>query len=287
MIINKEWFIEKIQTFLAEDDANKMVGVDGSPFYRQDVIVGFASGDDPIFKEYKSNIIGSFHLTPREAVEIYCKKKKLDIPPEHLSVVAYILPFNQETRKQNLEYSKEWPSERWAHTRLYGEKCNVALQQFLIDELEKEGIFALAPTMHSFMWKVLKEHENGVWSSKWSHRHMCFASGLGSFGLSDGFMNEKGVAMRCGSLIVAYELPSDADKRPSDPYVYCANCGSCIKRCPVGAISFETRHDKQKCHDMVMSTIPYIKEHYDIPIYSCGLCQVGVPCQDGIPEKKN
>ncbi|MBD3212856.1 MAG: epoxyqueuosine reductase [Candidatus Lokiarchaeota archaeon] len=286
MTINKEWFIEKIQTFLAENAANKMVGVDGSPFYRQDILLGIVSGDDQIFEEYKSEIIGSFHMTPREAVEIYCKKKKLDVPQGNLSVIAYILPFNQDTRKENLEYSKEWPSVRWAHTRLYGEKCNVAIQQHIIDELEKEGIFALAPMMHSFMWKILKKHEKGVWASKWSHRHMCFAAGLGSFGLSDGFMNEKGVAMRCGSLIVALELPSDADKRPSDPYALCSKCGTCIKRCPVGAIAFDTGHDKQRCSEMVMSTIPYIKDNYNIPIYSCGLCQVGVPCQDGLPVNK-
>ena len=60
---------------------------------------------------------------------------------------------------------------------------------------------------------------------------------------------------------------------------------NCIKRSPVGAILFKDRRDKQKCSEFVMSTIPYIKEHYVIPIYSCGLFQVGVPCQDGIPEK--
>jgi len=46
---------------------------------------------------------------------------------------------------------------------------------------------------------------------------MCFAAGLGSFGLSDGFINEKGIALRCGSIIVNHELPSDVDKRPTDP----------------------------------------------------------------------
>jgi epoxyqueuosine reductase len=91
--------------------------------------------------------------------------------------------------------------------------------------------------------------------------------------------------MRCGSLIVDYKLPSDADKRPEDPYYYCSNCGTCIKRCPVGAIAQETRHDKQKCSEHVMSTIPYIKNTYGINIYSCGLCQVGVPCENGIPAK--
>ena len=79
MTLNKKWFIEKIQTFLAENDANKMVEVDGSPFYRQDVLVGFISGSDPIFEKYKTKYIGSFHMTPEEALNKYCKKKKLEI----------------------------------------------------------------------------------------------------------------------------------------------------------------------------------------------------------------
>ena len=86
--------------------------------------------------------------------------------------------------------------------------------------------------------------------------------------------------------IVDYKLPSDADKRPEDPYYYCTNCGACIERCPKGAITFEGRHDKQSCSEHVMTTISYIKNNYEINIYSCGLCQVGVPCENGIPEKE-
>jgi epoxyqueuosine reductase QueG len=115
---------------------------------------------------------------------------------------------------------------------------------------------------------------------------MCFAAGLGSFGLSDGFINARGKAMRCGSIIINYKLPSEGYARPTDPYEYCTKCGQCIERCPVGAITLENGHDKQKCSVKVTSTIPYIKEHYNIPIYSCGLCQVNVSCSDGIPLKK-
>ena len=67
---------------------------------------------------------------------------------------------------------------------------------------------------------------------------------------------------------------------------YCSMCGDCIKRCPVGAITFEKHHDKQRCSEFVTSTIPYIKENYGINIYSCGLCQVNVSCSDGIPSKE-
>ena len=285
MTIDKKWFLEKIRGFLSEDESNKMK-VDGSLIFDPDVLVGFVSGNDPIFEEYKE-IIGSFHLTPAEAYAKFCEKNNITCSTENLSVVAYILPISQKTKKENLEYSKDMPGERWAHTRLFGEQANQNLQKYLAGELKKEaGVNAVAPMTQGYMFRIHRKHAKGVWASSWSHRHMAFATGLGSFGLSDGFINEKGIAMRCGSIIVDYNLPSDADKRPKDPYYYCTGCGKCIERCPKGAITFEGRHDKQSCSEHVMSSIPYIKNNYGINIYSCGLCQVGVPCENGIPAKE-
>jgi epoxyqueuosine reductase QueG len=284
-MLDKEWFINKINTFLREDESNRMTGVDGILIWEPDVIVGFCSGNDPIFKQYKK-VVGPFHLTP---VEAYTSKFKLD-SPENLSVVAFILPTNKITKKENFEHSKEWPGERWSHTRLYGEQSNQKLQKFLLNEIKIEfGVEGLAPMTEKGLFEIHRKHPDayqGVWASTWSHRHMCFAAGLGSFGLSDGFINPRGKAMRCGSIVINYKLSSDANTRPSDPYEFCTKCGQCITRCPVGAITFENRHDKQKCSEKVTSTVPYIQKHYKIPIYSCGLCQVNVSCSNGIPSKK-
>ena len=288
-MLNKEWFINKINTFLLKDESNVMAGVDGILIFEPDILVGFCSGNDPIFEEYK-RVVGPFHLTPFEAYTKYCNlNQSKPVERDNLSVIAYILPINEKTKSQNYQYSKDWPSERWAHTRLYGENANQKLQKYLVSELEKEfELKAVAPMTEKKLFKIFRKHDQtrqGVWASTWSHRHMCFACGLGSFGLSDGFINEKGKAMRCGSIVVNYKLPTDAEKRPSDPYAYCTKCGDCIKRCPVNAIDFERGHDKQLCSEKVMSTIPYINKHYKISIYSCGLCQVNVSCSNGIPKR--
>ena len=280
MGIDKDWFLEKINNFLQNDESNLMKMVDSSLIFEPDVLVGFVSGNDPIFNEYKK-IIGEFYLTPKEAYTWFSEKNGISFSKDHLSVVAYILPINKNTKDENFQYSLEKPSERWANTRLFGEEANMNLQKYLIEELKKLGIGSMAPTLEKRLFKINRK----IWASNWSHRHCCFAAGLGSFGLSDGFINARGKAMRCGSIIVDYELPSDAINRPSDPYDYCINCGDCIERCPVNAISFENRHDKILCSNHVMGAIPYIKEHYGIDIYACGLCQVGVACSDSIPEK--
>jgi len=259
--------------------------VDGSLIFNPNTIVGFASGNDPIFNEYKE-IIGSFHLTPVETFTKFCERNNLTPSFDNLSVVAFVLPISEKTKKENLKFSDEMPSERWAHTRLFGEQSNQKLQKHLVNELEKEGIRALAPMTKKYLFEIHRKHKKGVWASTWSHRHMLFAAGLGSFGLSDGFINERGKAMRCGSIVVDYELPSDREKRPSDPYELCIECGDCVNNCPVGAITFETRHDKQKCYEHVKSTVPYINKHYGINIYGCGKCQVGVACENKVPQKK-
>jgi len=282
MDINREWFIEKINFFLSNDESNKMSDIDGSYIFEPDVSVGIAAGDDHLFQKYKE-IIGDFHLTPTEAFSWYCNKNGIIADAKNLTVIAYILPINTKTKKENFEYSDKYPSKRWAHTRLFGEDANVKLQHYLVEELKKLDIKAFAPSTEGRLFKINRK----IWTSNWSHRHMAFAAGLGSFGLSDGFINKKGKAMRCGSLIIEFKLESDSDKRPSDPYEFCTNCGDCIKRCPVNAITKENRHDKIKCSKHVMNTIPYIKENYNINIYACGLCQVGVSCSNGIPNQKD
>ena len=181
MGINKDWFLEKINNFLENDDSNRMKLVDNSYFFEPAVLVGFVSGNDPIFTEYKK-IIGEFYLTPREAYTWYCEKNNLPISTENLSVVAYILPINKKTKEENFKYSKEMPSERWANTRLFGEQANANIQIYLIEELKKMGINSMAPTNEKRLFKVNRR----IWASNWSHRHCCFAAGLGSFGLSDG-----------------------------------------------------------------------------------------------------
>jgi hypothetical protein len=58
-------------------------------------LVGFADSDDEIFQTYKSGeIIGEFHLTPREVLEKHIQQKEGETgkTPVDISVISYILP---------------------------------------------------------------------------------------------------------------------------------------------------------------------------------------------------
>jgi epoxyqueuosine reductase len=280
----QEWIAGEIRRFVKQDPGNRLDHLDGSPIF-DEPLVGFAAGDDAIFQQLKQ-VIGEFHLTPSEVMKAVAGERGRGADDgRDLGVISYVLPVAKRTRRENARM-KEQPSRRWAHTRLFGEHFNRKLQTHLVSFLEKEGRFVIAPESEESLFRVLRDERVG-WASAWSQRHVAFAAGLGSFGLSDGLITPAGVAHRVGSLIV--DLRFESPPRPEDIHRDCLSyrghgCRDCGKRCPVDAIS-ESGHDKQRCSEFVFGQIPLIKREYEIDIYACGLCQAGVPCEKGIPKQ--
>jgi epoxyqueuosine reductase QueG len=281
----EKWIAEEVERFVKEDPGNRLEHLDNSPIF-EGPLVGFAAGSDPVFLQIKQ-VIGDFYLTPREVVEKIAESRGVAAPREdQIGIISFVLPINGETRRENSKMTDS-PSERWAHTRLFGEQFNTKLQQHLVSLLDQRGYFALAPEMEEGVFRILVD-EKVSWASTWSQRHVAFAAGLGSFGLSDGLITSAGKAHRLGSLIVSQ--PLDSPQRTDDIHRDClfyrdASCKKCIKRCPADAIS-EAGHDKQKCATFVLSRAPLIKQQYGIEIYGCGLCQAGVACDRRIPVKE-
>ena len=273
--------IEKaIVGFMAKSENNNL----GPPSFQrawQRPLVGFAAGDDPIFDFFKKDI-GPFFWLPREAFELAFPGRAR--PASGISVVSWVLPQMHYTKAQSAKRDK-WPSELWARSRTHGESCNEGLRRAVVSLLADWGIPAAAPQLMD-QWAIHDSAKYGR-SSAWSERHAAHAAGLGTFGLCDGLITRAGKAHRVGSVIAgASILPTP---RPyEDHHAYCLYfshgiCGECIKRCPVGAIG-ENGHDKVRCRaHAVDAGTPYVKKHYGLNGYACGLCQVGVPCESGIP----
>jgi epoxyqueuosine reductase QueG len=251
--------------------------------------VRFADGDDAIFEDYKS-IIAPTHLTPREALAAAYDKKPEELP-ERISVISWVLPIAEEARESNYSETRG-PGRLWALTRWYGEKCNDALRTYIAELLAAAGYRATAPMLQPY-FKTFK-NENGLYSN-WSERHAAYAAGHGTFSLSDGFITERGIAHRCGSVVTDLVLPVDS-RMAQGPYANCltyrgVDCGKCIDRCPAGAITLEG-HDKIKCGDYMLGLgydpKRYNKEGFDDErdVAGCGLCQTNVPCEYRNPAKK-
>lgn len=272
---------------------NRLSRLDGKPIF-EDPLVGFADGYDPLFQQYKT-IIGDFHLTPREVLAraLEGSAGTAHTSLEQIRVIAWVLPISEATRAGN-RAQVDRPSVAWGHTRTFGEHFNEALRHHVVALLRGAGYLAAAPAVEPY-FHALYEGPARPPSSVWSERHVMYAAGLGTFGLSDGFITPRGIAMRCGSVVT--NLPLQVTPRPyaghtaNCLYLSEGTCGACVERCPAGAITREGGHDKRKCEAYAYGTLRPLFAEYGVEgerggAIGCGLCQTGVPCETGIPAKK-
>lgn len=277
------WVRDRIEGFVASGE-NTLKNQQNDPAWGKP-LVGFSRADDPIYAWFKEDI-GSFYLTPHE---IFSKTfPSVNVTPEELTVISWVLPHAEPTKRDHRKETTH-PSERWARARKYGEDFNIKLRKHLVDSLTERGCQAVAP-LESPLWKQQISERYGL-SSTWSERHAAYAAGLGTFGLCDGLITPVGKAMRAGSVIARFSVPPS--ERPyTDHRAYCLYfskgiCGKCVDRCPANAISREKGHDKEKCRVYVSDvTKEYVVSHFGFESYACGFCQVGVPCESGIPVKQ-
>lgn len=277
--------VSSIKDYVATSPLNSLSLIDGSPIF-EEPLVGFADGDDPLFEQYKA-IIGDFHFTPREVLALDLRNKDRADSPRfpRVSVVSWILPTAHETKLSNRRM-KDGPSVRWNNTRFQGEDFNDSLRRHVVSLLQEQGCDAAAP-LHVQGYKT-HQLPNGL-ASNWSERHAAYAAGLGTFGLSDGFITARGIAHRCGSVVTNASF-EQSPRKYTHHMANClhyrdGSCGICITRCPTGAIS-ENGHDKILCREtLITKQAHWLQKPGYIGVYAgCGLCQTKVPCESRIPR---
>ncbi len=268
---------EEICNFVLASSDNRFADSD-QPYF-DEPLVGFAAADDPLFKDFK-RIIGEFHLTPGEVLHDACGCSV----EEARTVICWILPITEATRQSNRQ-AQSIPSREWAMTRAFGEHFNTLLRIHLTNLIRSLGAKAVAPLLAG-LWRPVKDPRVGM-ASTWSERHAACAAGLGTFSLNDGFITDKGIAHRCGSVVTDLIIPP-SPRTCADPFSNClyhrdGSCGLCVRRCPVGAISLQG-HDKEKCQAYVYGELRKTAgQLYGVMETGCGLCQTKVPCEARVP----
>lgn len=242
-------------------------------------LIGVSKGNDPYYTFLKDDI-GEFYWSPKE---VFSQKYPIQ-ESEILQVVSIVFPQTEQTKKAN-SHQQKFTSYEWAKHRLIGQQFINDFLDALIKQLNILGIEAVAPTRLT-TWSNHTSDRYG-YASSWSERHTAYVCGLGTFGLSDGLITEKGKAHRCASIVVKSDL-----KPTVKPYnhhlAYCqfihdGSCVKCIERCPAGAITVDG-HDKIACRTYQRDVLkPYLHSTFKLNSSSCGLCQTGVPCESKIP----
>ena len=257
----------------------KTLGEPEEPLF-EEPLVGVAAGDDEYFKFLKRHI-GEFHWTPMEA---FALKYKEEVNPSQLRVISMVFPQNDISKKEQ-NSATIFPCDHWVVSRGEWEPLMQEFSGKLVAELEKEGYEAVSIDLQP-QWKKQISENQGL-ASYWSHRHYAYAAGMGTFGLSDGFISERGKAIRITSLIIKADIPITprGDRKPYDWCLFYrdGSCGACIKRCSVDAISKERGHNKNICAAYEDEAIEkYWPKHIERGdyIFGCGLCQSKVPCQN-------
>lgn len=274
----KEQIRSAITRLVTENEKNWSQALN-APYFTAP-LVGFASADDPVFERFKE-VVGEWHLTPREAFEAVYGPGSW----HGGTVVSWVMPWSQELRDSN-RHQVERPSRQVTEAyHLSYFTWQKELRAALLGYLADDGYRGVAPVDGPGFRMV--DTPTGK-SSTWSERHIGYAARLGSFGLSRGFISELGSAVYLSSVVIDIALEPDPQEL-SDPnegclFFYDGSCGACVRRCPGQAISKEGQ-DKTIC-----ASYAYGRESIALSATyglrgpaGCALCQVKVPCESKNP----
>lgn len=222
-------------------------------------VIKYAAAEDPIFNELKE-VVSEEHLLPE------------DIMPEAKTVIAYFIPFSEEIANSNID--RKYSSHQWAKAYVETNQLIAEINQYLKNKLSDRGYQAslIAATNNFDKERLL---------SDWSHRHAAYIAGLGTFGINNMLITEKGCAGRVGTLIT--DLKIEASERSKKER--CLNkagfkCSNCVDNCVNGALQ-EDSFDRHQCYELLLENDEL---HPELALTDvCGKCSVGLPCSFNSP----
>lgn len=227
----------------------------------KDPLITYAYAMDEKFYDLKK-IVSPSHALPK------------DLLPEAKTVVAYFIPFDDNIVRSNIE-GREC-SKIWGQAYIDTNQLILDLNTYIKEELNKLGYKSnIIPATHNFDEKKL--------ISDWSHRHVAFIAGLGSFGINNMLITDYGTCGRVGTFITDLEIePTKRRNKENCLYKHAKMCKKCVDRCVNDALKVDS-FDRHKCYEMCLYNDKY---HSDMGLVDvCGKCLVNVPCAIRNPVK--
>ncbi|MDR1242786.1 MAG: epoxyqueuosine reductase [Deltaproteobacteria bacterium] len=199
-----------------------------------------------------------------------------DILMDAKSVIVYFIPFTEQIIMSNMKgisASREW-ALAYIKTNDLITKINNELENLMWSNNFSVGKL---PATHNFDEKTLM--------SNWSHRHIAYIAGLGTFGLNNMLITESGCCGRLGSIVTNYDFGDYAEideRKEKCLHKITGGCGLCQKKC-INAAYENQMFNRKKCYEKCLENAEYYKMigHAD----ACGKCLVGLPCSMQDPSK--
>ena len=225
-----------MKKFIAEI-IQKTINQSGLSYYRVP-LVGYAAASDPAFNDFQK-FVGPHHLTPQ------------DLMPDAKTVFAFFLPF----QKQIIEHNRqgELASREWAEVYIATNHLINRIYADLERELRRAGVnfVSQSPTY---------EFDKELLVANWSHRHIAYVCGLGSFGRNNLLITPKGSGGRLGSGVMDTSLePTGRVAESHHCLADTTGCRYCEKICPVGAIG-PSGFKRQLCYRQCLTNDIYHAE---------------------------
>ncbi len=217
-------------------------------------LFAYADATDKRFFALKS-AVGPTHALPQ------------DLLKNARTVVAYFIPFKEEIVKSNIE-GREC-SRLWAQAYIETNALISDMNHFMKDELAHLGYrCSILPPTHNF--------DPAKLMSDWSHRHVAFVCGLGTFGLNNMLITEQGCCGRLGTFVTDLQIdPTPHEEKENCLYKKSGACKKCVSRCVNDALRTDA-FDRHKCYEMCLYNDSL---HIDLGLCDvCGKCLVNVPC---------
>jgi len=192
-----------------------------------------------------------------------------DILPDAKSIVCFFIPFHKSIVESNIEgalASREW-AIAYVKTNDLIAAIGDKIETLMAEKGYKTGKI---PATHNFDKKKL--------ISNWSHRHIAYIAGIGTFGINNMLITKKGCCGRFGSIITSYEFeeyPEIKEVKENCLNKLHGGCGICQKKCVVNAYPNKS-FDRNLCYKQCLENGKNHRNigHTDI----CGKCLVGLPC---------
>lgn len=231
----------------------------------QEPLLAYADANDHLFKKLKK-VISPSHAVPSDFLK------------EAATVITFFLPFKNSINESNIK--GRLSSKEWAVAYIETNQLILEINKHVKAILRKKGYKStIIQATHNF------DEENLI--SDWSHRHAAYIAGLGTFGINNMLITDKGCAGRVGSIVTDLKLrPTNRPNNEYCLYKYNGGCRVCIDRCIVDALEVNPeKFDRFSCYDICLENIEY---HTDLDVTDvCGKCCVGLPCTTENPIESN